>query len=114
MTEPQRRQALTIEMVRPTIETPRPLAVKLGTEVIELDPETIARIEAVQEAVAAGRDEGHLLQLLIEAGLDNAEQGGRISGEVPHAPEMGDSDEPTEDTPSDEVSPPAPKKPTGR
>jgi hypothetical protein len=114
MTEPQGRQALTIDMVRPTVETPQPLAVKVGAEVVELDAETIARIEALKEDVNAGRTDGHLLQLLIEAGLDKAEQGDRVSGEVPREPEAHDSDEPTPDTPADEVTPTPPKKPSGR
>jgi len=113
-TEPQRRQALTIEMVRPTVETPNPLAVKVGTEVVELDAETIARIEALKEDVNAGRTDGHLLQLLIEAGLDKAELGDRVSGEVPREPEADDSDEPTRDTPANDAPPTPPKKPTKR
>ena len=91
-----------------------PLAVKVGTEVVELDADTIARIEALKEDVQAGRTDGHLLQLLIEAGLHKAEHGDRISGEVPRAPEDGDADEPTRDTPANEVTPTPPKKPTQR
>jgi hypothetical protein len=108
MTEPQRRQALTVEMVRPTVETPRPLAVKLGTEVVELDAETIARIEALKEDVNAERTDGRLLQRVIEAGLDQTEQGDRVSREVQREPEAHDAHEPTKETPT------TPKKPTGR
>ncbi len=106
MNEPQRRQSLPVE-------TPSPLAVKLGTEVVELDAETIARIEALKEDVNAGRTDGHLLQRVIEAGLDKTEQGNRVSGEVQREPEAHDADEPTQDAPADEVAPTTPKKPTG-
>lgn len=114
MTEPQWRQALTVERVRPAVETPSPLAVKVGTEVVELDAETIARIEALKEDVNAGRTDGRLLQRVIEAGLDKAEQGDRVSGEMQREPEAHDSDEPTRDTPADEVTPTTPRKPTGQ
>jgi hypothetical protein len=84
--------------------------VKLGAEVVELDAETVARIDASREDVNAGLVDGRLLQLLIDAGLEKAERGDRISGEVQHEPEEQDSDEPTEDTPADEV-PSTQKKP---
>lgn len=118
MTEPQRRQALTVEMVRPgvpvptTVEIPQPLAVKLGAEIVELDAETLARIEALTEDVNAGRIAGDLLQRAISAGLDKAEQGDRISGEVRREPEDRDSNEPTQNTPADEMPSTTPKKPT--
>ena len=107
MTEPQRRQSLPVESTQP-------LAVKVGTEVVELDAETIARIDALKEDVNAGRKDGRLLQLVIEAGLDKAEQGDRVSGEVQREPEAHDADEPTRDTPAGEVAPTPPRKPTVR
>jgi hypothetical protein len=128
MTEPQRRQALTIEMVRPGVPVPTtsesspPLAVKLGAEIVELDAETIARIEALAGDVNAGRMAGDLLQRVIDAGLANAERGDRISGEVRREPRAGDSDEhapgrhgeerPTEETPGDTIPLTTPTKPT--
>lgn len=112
--EPQHRQTLTIEMVRPTPEPPQLLAVNIGTEIVELDAETIARIDALKENVNAGRTNGRLVQLLIEAGLAKAEHGDRASGEVPHAPAANDTDDPTRDTPDDAETLTPPKKPTGR
>lgn len=98
----------------PTIESPQPLAVKLGADVVELDAETIARIEALQEDVNVGRIDGRLLQRVIDAGLEQAEHGDRISGEVQREPGGRDPDEPTGDTPADEVPPTTPGKPTSR
>jgi hypothetical protein len=115
MPSPGQRPAVTeVERVRPTVETPPPLAVKVGTEVVELDAETIARIDALREDVNAGRTDGRLLQLLIDAGLDKAEQGDRVSGEVPRAPEDRGAEEASQDKRSDEERPILPKKPTGR
>jgi hypothetical protein len=114
LTEPQRRQALTIEMVRPTSEPPQPLAVNVGTEIVELDAETIARIEALKEDVNAGRTDGRLVQLLLEAGLAKAEHGDRASGEAPRAPAANDTDGPPRDSPDAAGTPTPPKKPPGK
>lgn len=95
-------------------ETPSPLAVKLGNEVVELDAETIARIDALKEDVNAGRADGHLLQRVIEAGLDKTEQGNRDSGEMQREPEAHEADEPMRDIPADEVMPTPNRKPKGR
>ena len=97
--------------IPPPAETRPPLAVKLGAEVVELDAETVARIDALQEDVNVGLVDGRLLQLLIDAGLEKAERGDRISGEVQREPAEDDEDEPTQDTPTDEVPPTTPKKP---
>lgn len=111
MTEAQRRQALTIEMVRPDL----PMAVRVGAEVIELDAETVARIEALQEDVNAGRVDGSLLQRVIDAGLEVVGEGAPPSGEHALAQEdMGsDGEEPRITDPGDEA-PVTPTKPTGR
>jgi hypothetical protein len=79
---------------RPTVEvTPsRPLAVKVGAEVVELDAGTVARIEALQEDAKAGRLDGSLLLRVIDAGLSEAE-GPRVSGEAPCEPVDRDSGE---------------------
>lgn len=143
MTEPQRRQALTVEMVRPsgfprsagsircdaddapmpsTVEIPPPLAVKVGAEIIELDAEIVARIEALREDVNAGETAGDLLQRLIEADFTRAEQGDRISGEVSRVSgdrgldesnqAMHEEGRSTEQTPDDMIPPTTPTKPT--
>ena len=56
-TESRRTAGLTVAM-----ELPRSLAVQVGGEVIALDADTVARIEALQGDVNAGRVDGALLQ----------------------------------------------------
>jgi hypothetical protein len=111
MTEAQRRQALTVEMVRPEL----PMAARVGAEVIELDAETVARIEALQEDVNAGRVDGSLLQRVIDAGLEVVGEGAPPPGEHVLAREGMDSDgeEPRIADLGDEA-PVTPTKPTGR
>ncbi len=58
----------------------RPLAAQIGADVVELDEETVARIEALQDDVNAGRLDGSMLQRVIEAGLDVAGDGAPPSG----------------------------------
>jgi hypothetical protein len=111
MTEAQRRQALTIGMVRPDV----PMAVRVGAEVIELDAETVARIEALQEDVNAGRVDGSLLQRVIDAGLEVVGEGARPSGEHVLAREDLDSDgEELRIADLGDEGPVTPTKPTGR
>jgi hypothetical protein len=70
-----------------------PLAVRIGTEVLELDAETVARIDALAEDLNAGRFDRALLQRVIEAGFDELSEGARVSGEVPVEPRDRKSDE---------------------
>lgn len=75
-TDSRRTAGLTVAM-----ELPRPLAVQVGREVVELDADTVARLEALQSDINAGRLDGALLQRVIEAGFDVAADGARESGE---------------------------------
>jgi hypothetical protein len=58
---------------QPTSE-PRPLAVRLGAEVVELDPEIVARIEALTGTVQGGAP--GVLEAAIALGIATAEGGG--------------------------------------
>ena len=61
--------------------TPRPLAVHVGAEIVELDADIVARIEALTEDVNAKRVEGPTLARLIQAGLNKVEEEAPDSGE---------------------------------
>lgn len=65
--------ALRKEIAR--VEPPRlrPMTVKAGSEVIELDPELVARIEALAQDVRAGKVGSAFLQEIIKAGFAAAE-----------------------------------------
>jgi Tfp pilus assembly major pilin PilA len=52
---------------------PRPLSVKMGAEIVELDPEIVARLEALAREVRAGRVGAAFLQQIIHAGFVAAE-----------------------------------------
>jgi hypothetical protein len=67
--------------------------VRIGTEVLELDAETVARIDALTEDLNAGRFDRALFQRVIEAGFDEVSEGARASGEVPVEPRDRESDE---------------------
>ncbi len=75
-TDSRRAARLTVAM-----ELPRSLTVQMGGEVVELDADTVARIEALQGDVNAGRLDGALLQRVIEAGFDVAGDGAPESGD---------------------------------
>ena len=75
-TDSRRTAGLTVAM-----ELPRSLAVQVGGEVVELDADTVARIEALQGDVKAGRLDGAVLQRVIEAGFEVAGDGAPDSGE---------------------------------
>jgi hypothetical protein len=79
MTDSRRSAGLTIAMARPEVQ--RQLAVQIGAEIVALDAETVARIEALREDVNAGRLDGSTLQRVIEAGLGVAVDGVRESGD---------------------------------
>lgn len=96
-TESRRAAGLTVAM-----ELPRSLAVQMGGEVVELDADTVARIEALQDDVNAGRLDGGLLQRVIEAGFEVAGEG---------APDSGEHVGPSNDNAP--MKPPTPTKPTG-
>jgi hypothetical protein len=53
---------------------PRPLAVKLGAEVVELDPEIVARIEALTGQIQGGAP--GVLEAALARGIATAEGGG--------------------------------------
>lgn len=103
---PQRREALRVKIEQP-------LVVKVGDEVVELDADTVARIEALTEDVTAGRIDSTMLRRLIDAGLHKV-------GEAPPPGEKGeDEDEDEEDEGSRDAGesdepPSTPPKPMGR
>lgn len=97
MTDSRRAAGLTVAMKLPVIDTRRglvtwegnvqsrsasqPLSVNVGGEVVDLDADTVARIEALQEYVNAGRHDGTVLQRLVEAGFTVVGEGRRESGD---------------------------------
>jgi hypothetical protein len=100
-TEPQRREALRVEIVQP-------LVVKVGDEVVELDAETVARIEALTEDVTAGRIDSTMLRRLIDAGLHKVGKAAPPSGKD----EEDEEDEEPRDTDESDEPPSTPPKPT--
>lgn len=92
----------------PPTATPRPLAVQMGTEVVELDADIVARIEALTEDVNAKRVEDPTLARLIQAGLNKVEE------EAPESGERGndDSAEEMNGDSSADTTPLAPVDPT--
>jgi len=79
MTDSRRSAGLTVAMALPVVQ--RQLAVQLGADVVELNAETVARIEALRDDVNAGRLDGSRLHQVIEAGLGVAGDGARESGD---------------------------------
>ena len=65
----------------PPVATSRLLAVQVGAEVVELDADIVARIEALTEDVNAKRLEGSMLEQVIQAGLQKVEEEAPDSGE---------------------------------
>lgn len=114
MTDTQRTAGLTVAMKLPTIErrvvsvtrdddevhtrstthvdTPVTLSVKTGDEVVNLDADTVARIESLRDDVNAGRLDGTLLQRVISAGFTAAGEGARASGEVTRSDRESDEE----------------------
>lgn len=99
----QRREA-------PRVKIEQPLVVKVGDEVIELDADTVARIEALTEDVTAGRIDSTMLRRLIDAGLHKAREAAPPSGEK----EEDKEDKEPRDTDESDEPPSVPPTPTGR
>lgn len=90
---------------------PRSLAVRMGSEVVELDADIVARIDALTEDVHARRIEAPTLERLIQAGFAKVEE------EAPDSGERGVSDseeeeEEADDDSSEEITPTSPLPPT--
>jgi len=64
----------------PPVATSRPIAVHVGAEVVELDADIVARIEALTEDFNEERVERSMLERLIQAGLQKVEDQAPDSG----------------------------------
>ena len=104
ITESQRQRALTVAMKRP-------LALKVGTEVVELDAETVARIEALTDGVTTGQVDGTMLRRLLDAGINRALSRATVVEEEVCEPAGSDSGEGSVAA-VDETSDGAPRKST--
>jgi len=104
ITESQRQRALTVAMKRP-------LALKVGNEVVELDAETVARIEALTDGVNAGQLDGTMLRHLLDAGINRALNRATVVDEKVCEPAGSDSGEGAMAA-GDETSDGAPSKST--
>ncbi len=83
MTEVERDRGLTLEMMRPVGLPARAISVNVGAEIVELDADIVARLEALTDDVNAGRAAGTLLAQAIQAGLGQAKEQARDSGNMP-------------------------------
>lgn len=109
VTEPAQRAELQ-RREAPAVKIVQPLVVKVGDEVVELDAETVARIEALTEDVTAGRIDSTMLRRMIDAGLHEVVEAGPPLGEN----EQEEEDEEPRDTDEPDEPPSTPTKPRGR